>query len=481
MRLTSYRWLTPVIAVFFVLLNVVPGGAAAIPDQAYEPSAPNIIPTIYNNYRWAQTFTVGVTGTLTRVDVLVAQMFFIHAEPLDITIYDTVGGAPHAALTAPFRIAPEAVPLVQHVTYFNDYKWLSAEFTLPVTAGDVLAIMVSTGYSEYYWAGVYQGGYPRGQLFATSGGPWSVSGTQDQAFRTFVTSSRVPTANAGTNQIVRSGTTVTLDGGGSYDDNTETNLLQYAWRFVSVPTGSTVTTLTGATTMTPSFVPDLPGNYVVELVVTDEDGLSSPPSRVTIGENLPPAADAGPDQLVMPNWTVLLNGMAHDPDGDAVTYRWQFTTVPAGSAVQFSSSSLAQTSFVADVPGVYVATLTPSDSVGPGISASATITVATPTSYAEIQSQTASALVQDLGAGDVTNSGNQNALTQLLSSVVTALQNGDVTAARQRLETALSRTDGCALQGAPDGNGPGRDWITTCAAQQPVYIALHAALAAITQ
>ena len=56
-----------------------------------------------------------------------------------------------------------------------------------------------------------------------------------------------------------------------------------------------------------------------------------------------------------------------------------------------------------------------------------------------------------------------------------------MTAARQQLETALSRTDGCALQGAPEGNGPGRDWITTCAAQQPVYVALHAALAAIAQ
>jgi hypothetical protein len=29
----------------------------------------------------------------------------------------------------------------------------------------------------------------------------------------------------------------------------------------------------GADTMTPNFVPDLPGNYLVQLVVTDEDGL----------------------------------------------------------------------------------------------------------------------------------------------------------------------------------------------------------------
>jgi hypothetical protein len=202
---------------------------------------------------------------------------------------------------------------------------------------------------------------------------------------------------------------------------------------------------------------------------------------VTIGENLPPAANAGPDQLVMTNWTVLLNGSASDPDGDTITYQWQFTAAPAGSAAQFSPSSAAQTLFVADVPGTYVVTLTPSDFVGPGTSASATITVAAPTSYAEIQSQTAAALVQGLGAADVTNGGNQNALIKHLSNAVTALQNGDVTAARQQLEAAISRTDGCALQGAPEGNGPGRDWITTCTAQELVYLALRDALTVLTQ
>jgi hypothetical protein len=202
---------------------------------------------------------------------------------------------------------------------------------------------------------------------------------------------------------------------------------------------------------------------------------------VKIGENLPPTANAGPHQLVMPNWYVLLNGSATDPDADSIAYQWQFTTVPAGSAAQFSPSNAAQTSFVADVPGIYMATLTPSDFVGPGTSASATITVATPTSYAEIQSQVAAALVQSLDAADVTNGRNQNALIQLLSNAVTALQNGNLTAARQQLEAAISRTNGCAVQGAPDGNGPGRDWIITCAAQEPVYLALRDALTVITQ
>lgn len=476
----SRRWLPSLFTLMFTLLHAVPGDASSIKDQAFEPSPPDTIPTIFSNYRWAETFTVGLTGTLTGVDVLVAQLFNEQPEDLEITIFDTTGGA-HVALTAPVHISPASVPIVLHPSTFSGYAYLSARFALAVTAGDVLAIVVSTGpTSQYYWAGAFGGGYPGGQLYLTTGGMWGPVGSQDQAFRTFVAPSHAPTANAGNNQTVRPGTTVNLNGSGSYDDNTQTNLLQYAWTFVSVPTGSAVTTLTAANTMTPSFVPDFGGNYVVQLVVTDQDGLSSEPSQVTIGENLPPTANAGSDQLVIVNNSVALNGSAIDPDGDSIIYNWQFTGEPTGSNAQLTQPNSANTTFVPDLPGVYVATLTASDFLGPGRSASSTITVTTATMYAEMQLQAASAQVQDLPAGAMTTSGNQNALIQLLGNVVVALQSGNLPGARQQLQQAISRTDGCALHGAPDGNGLGRDWITTCAAQEQVYSALVAALAAIT-
>jgi hypothetical protein len=71
-------------------------------------------------------------------------------------------------------------------------------------------------------------------------------------------------------------------------------------------------------------------------------------------------------------------------------------------------------------------------------------------------------------------------MIRFLSNTVIALQIGTLIGARQQLQQAISRTDGCALQGAPDGNGPGRDWITSCAAQDQIYPPLVAALAAIT-
>ena len=464
------------------LLLAVPSDASPTKDQAFEPASPDTIPTVFRELRWAQTFTVGVSGTLTRVDVLVAQQFGIQPQSLDVTIFSTSGGAPHVPITAAFHIPASSVPLVSHPSSFDSYAYLSASFSLPVTAGDVLAIVVSTGpNSQYYWAGVFGGGYPGGQLYSTNSTTWGPRGSQDQAFRTFIASSSAPTASAGSSQTVRPGTTVSLDGSGSYDDNTETSLLQYAWSVVSVPDGSAVTTLTDANTMTPRFVPDVPGNYVVRLAVTDDDGLSSLPSQVMIGENLPPIANAGRDQLLIVGQTADLNGSAVDPDGDSITFNWQLSAKPTGSNAQIAQANLANTTLLPDLPGVYVATLTPGDFVGPGTSASATITATTATGYAAVLLQTAATEVRELPATAVTVGGNQNALIQLLSNVAVALQNEELTAANKQLRQALSRTDGCANEGAPDGNGPGRDWITTCEAQEKLYPLLVAALTAIAQ
>jgi K319-like protein len=486
--LTSRRRVAFAFALTCALLRPAPGNASSFKDQAFEPSPPDTIPTISSSRPWAQTFTVGRTGTLTSVDVLFAQLFRTQALGLEITIFDTAGGAPHAAITPPFRFPSASVPIVIHPGDFGAYAYLSARFSLPVTAGDVLAIVASVAptsgsdfqHAEYYWAGSFAGGYPGGALYSITGGPWFQAGAEDQAFRTFIAPSRAPAASAGDNQTVRQGTTVHLDGSGSYDDNTQTNLLQFAWTMVSVPTGSAVTTLVGADSMTPSFLPDVTGNYVVQLLVTDQDGLMSAPSLVTIGENPAPTANAGPDQVAIVNHIVALDGSAADPDGDAITYSWRFTAVPGGSHAQLAEPNAAATTFIPDLPGVYVATLTPSDSFGPGASASATVTVTTGTMYAELQSQAVAARVQDLAADVVTSAGNQNAMVQFLGNTINALQRGNVAGARHQLQQAMSRTDGCALQGTPDGNGPGRDWITTCTAQDRIYPSLVAALLAIT-
>jgi len=88
-----------------------------------------------------------------------------------------------------------------------------------------------------------------------------------------------PVAKAGPRQRgVVIGQTVALDGSKSYDPNG--TAVTYTWKFKSKPKKSTAT-LQSATTVAPSFVPDVRGNYVVQLVVSDGQ-LTSVASTVMI-------------------------------------------------------------------------------------------------------------------------------------------------------------------------------------------------------
>src|SRR5712691_6106139 len=86
------------------------------------------------------------------------------------------------------------------------------------------------------------------------------------------------------------GSVVQLDGSGSNDP--QGRQLSYAWAMVNLPAGSKAA-LNDAHSVTPSFVADVPGTYVVQLVVSSSF-LSSPPVQVTITVadcgNKPPVA-----------------------------------------------------------------------------------------------------------------------------------------------------------------------------------------------
>ncbi len=290
--------------------------------------------------------------------------------------------------------------------------------------------------------------------------------------------SAYPVAVPGTYQTVRPGTQVTLNGLGSFDDNTATNLLTYSWSLASAPAGAAAT-LSGASTATPFFTPDILGTYVISLVVSDQDGLRSAPVSLSIAQNPQPSADAGLDQIAVTSHVVTISGSGVDADGDTLVYDWSVVSRPRGSNGDLFDPSSPTTTFIPDAPGLYVLRLSVSDALGAGVPDDTEVTVIAAASYAEVQVQAAATAVAVLPGSDVTNSGNQNALMQYFSHAVAALQSDDTVRALQQLQLALLRTDGCARRGAPDGNGQGRDWITTCEAQQGLYPLLAAAIDAI--
>ena len=131
-----------------------------------------------------------------------------------------------------------------------------------------------------------------------------------------------PVADAGPDQNVKEGKSVTLNGSGSDSDG---NIVSVQWEQVA---GKNQVNLTTPNDWTTEFTaPDVDSNGDVlefKLTVEDDDGLVGS-DTVTISVNLmeAPLADAGADQSVTEGKTVTLNGSGSDSDGNIVSVQWE--------------------------------------------------------------------------------------------------------------------------------------------------------------
>jgi Concanavalin A-like lectin/glucanases superfamily/PKD domain len=173
-----------------------------------------------------------------------------------------------------------------------------------------------------------------------------------------------PLCDAGADQSVDLGASVSLDGTSSSDADGDT--LSYTWWFGSIPSGS-ASELTARFSTSPSWTPDLPGTYKVNLRVSDGTDACTDAVEVTVTGTLDtaPVADAGADQETCLQSEFLLDGTgSSDVDGDTLSYSWALTFTPAGSFLEVADLTDAETatpSFVPDIEGTYVLTLTVSD------------------------------------------------------------------------------------------------------------------------
>jgi Zn-dependent metalloprotease len=154
-----------------------------------------------------------------------------------------------------------------------------------------------------------------------------------------------PTADAGLDQEVEEGGTVTLTGLASFDP--EGAVISYLW----TQTGGIEVSLSDPSAVEPTFVSPEVGpageSLTFELTVTDSGGLQSTDTCIVnvTWLNDPPTADAGSDHQVEEGDTVTLDGSGStDPDDGIISYLW---TQTEGPSVTLSSPSAVTSTFEA--------------------------------------------------------------------------------------------------------------------------------------
>jgi methionine-rich copper-binding protein CopC len=151
-----------------------------------------------------------------------------------------------------------------------------------------------------------------------------------------------PTADAGTDQTVKTGDTVIFDGSGSTDS--DGTIVSFAWSV----NGTIVSADTTFSTDTLSA-----GIHNFVLQVEDNGGATDTDTvTITVNNNILPTANAGVDQSIVVRTMLTLNGGASsDSDGTISAYKWTLNgaVVSTDSIVSTDTVSIGEHEFILTV------------------------------------------------------------------------------------------------------------------------------------
>ncbi len=211
------------------------------------------------------------------------------AESLDdFVVVDVSGGAATPTADAgPDQVVQEGMAVYFDGTGSTDPNGATLYYRWTLEGTPALSHLTTEDLSNRYTP------YP--SLIVDSGGLFTLSlvvsngndmSPPDYVFVTVQSTNSPPVADAGEDRTVHTGSEVLLDGSGSYDADGDP--LTQTWTLLIVPLGSTLPTeVLPDSSQGATFTPDIPGLYVVELVVSDGE-TSSVPDVVTITA-VPPA------------------------------------------------------------------------------------------------------------------------------------------------------------------------------------------------
>ncbi len=188
---------------------------------------------------------------------------------------------------------------------------------------------------------------------------------------------QAPIALAGTNQYVNQGDTVILDGANSFDKDGD--IIRYQWSFIDIPEESQAVLKVGepniksdtvdkAGPAISSFIADVQGTYIAELIVNDGQ-LDSRPNQVKISvgsqsANLPPSFTLRDDISGNLVYGAHIRTHAKDPDNDPLFHQFEILSQPEGSHAFIRITEIGDTvwgTLKADMEGEYGVQVSVSD------------------------------------------------------------------------------------------------------------------------
>ena len=287
------------------------------------------------------------------------------------------------------------------------------------------------------------------------------------------TKDTAPVAHAGDDQSINEvGTQVTLNGAQSYDPDGD--VLAYQWAFISMPDESAAS-LEDADTARPTFVADAPGDYVIQLTVTDSQTHSSSDTVTVSFENVRPVANAGKSQSVKAGDTVTLAGEGTDANGDALSYRWILSSLPDGSLSEIADSTSNVTTFIPDRAGTYVAQLVVSDGSLDSEPCAIQIQAFTGQTRVITAIQELETEIAELDSGAFKNDDMQNLLLNKLNAVIANIEAGKYADAANQLRNDILPKMG----GVENAEGDKGAWIVGSRSQWILYRAVQDAMKAL--
>jgi len=225
---------------------------------------------------------------------------------------------------------------------------------------------------------------------------------------TGTTTNMAPVASiTGTGSLKLPTNSTILDGSGSTDS--DGSISTYAWKYISGPTGYT---LTNATTSKVTVSNLVAGSYTFQLTVTDNKGATGTAQyavNVAAANIAPVVSITGTSAITLPTNSTTLDGSGStDSDGSIKSYAWSYVSGPSGYTLSGATTSKLTASNL--TAGSYTFKLTVTDNNNATASANKVVTV-------NASSSTSSAVTGDCGCTVTLSAASGEGLTADGSSV----------------------------------------------------------------